>query len=81
MAIDRVIDSKARSQAEENFTISLRPKRLDECVGQSNVREKISIAITAASQRSEPLEHILFYSPFSRIYKELLNPHKILKGI
>ncbi|MHC4337992.1 MAG: Holliday junction branch migration DNA helicase RuvB [Planctomycetota bacterium] len=32
-------------------------------LGQCNVREKLSIAITAAKQRSEPLEHILFYGP------------------
>jgi Holliday junction DNA helicase RuvB len=36
---------------------------LGECVGQRNVREKLSIAIEAAKQRSEPLEHVLFYGP------------------
>jgi Holliday junction DNA helicase RuvB len=45
------------------FNISLRPKFLDECVGQSNVKEKLAIAIAAAKQRGEPLEHILFYGP------------------
>ena len=48
---------------DEQFNTSLRPKALDECVGQANVREKLSIAITAAQKRSEPLEHILFYGP------------------
>ncbi|MHC4631526.1 MAG: Holliday junction branch migration DNA helicase RuvB [Planctomycetota bacterium] len=51
------------NEAEESFNVSLRPKFLDECVGQHNVREKLTIAITAAKQRSEPLEHILFYGP------------------
>jgi len=51
------------NEVEESFNISLRPKSLDECIGQSNVREKLSIAIEAARQRSEPLEHILFYGP------------------
>jgi Holliday junction DNA helicase RuvB len=63
MAIGRIIGGQSLNEAEENFNISLRPKSLDECVGQQNVREKIAIAIAAARQRSEPLEHILFYGP------------------
>ena len=63
MAIGRIISGKALSEQEESFNVSLRPKYLDECVGQCNVRAKLSIAITAAKQRSEPLEHILFYGP------------------
>jgi Holliday junction DNA helicase RuvB len=51
------------NEQEESFNVSLRPKFLAECVGQHNVREKLAIAIEAARQRSEPLEHILFYGP------------------
>jgi len=63
MAISRTVTGQALNEAEEIFNISLRPKSLDECVGQCNVREKIKIAIEAAKGRSEPLEHILFYGP------------------
>lgn len=63
MAIDRVINGESISRKEEEFNISLRPKSLDECVGQSNIKEQLSIAIAAAKQRGEPLEHILFYGP------------------
>ncbi len=63
MAIDRVISNESLNETEENFNVSLRPKLLDECVGQTNVKEKLSIAIEAAKQRGEPLEHILFYGP------------------
>jgi Holliday junction DNA helicase RuvB len=63
MAIGRTISGQSLNEAEESFNISLRPNRLDECVGQYNVREKLAIAIEAAKQRSEPLEHILFYGP------------------
>jgi len=63
MAIGRIISGQALSEAEETFNVSLRPKFLDECVGQCNVKEKLTIAIEAAKQRSEPLEHILFYGP------------------
>ncbi|MHC4189895.1 MAG: Holliday junction branch migration DNA helicase RuvB [Planctomycetota bacterium] len=63
MAISRIISRQPLNEAEESFNVSLRPKFLDECVGQHNVREKLAIAIAAAKQRSEPLEHILFYGP------------------
>ncbi len=63
MAIDRIISGRPLSEAEVRFNVSLRPKYLDECVGQCNVKEKLSIAIAAARQRAEPLEHILFYGP------------------
>jgi len=63
MAIGRIITGQALDAAEENFNISLRPKFMNECIGQSNVRDKLAIAIEAAKKRAEPLEHILFYGP------------------
>jgi holliday junction DNA helicase RuvB len=63
MAVNRVISNKPLSNDEESFNTSLRPKSLDECIGQSSLKEKLSIAIAAAKQRSEPLEHMLFYGP------------------
>ncbi len=63
MTIGRVISGQSLSEAEESFNVSLRPRFLGECIGQQNVREKLSIAMAAAKQRSEPLEHILFYGP------------------
>jgi len=51
------------NDAEESFNVSLRPKFLDACIGQRNLKEKLGIAIAAARQRSEPLEHVLFYGP------------------
>ncbi|MGE4286188.1 MAG: Holliday junction branch migration DNA helicase RuvB [Phycisphaerae bacterium] len=63
MAIERVLSAEAKGPADENFNVALRPQSLDECIGQENVREKLSIAIKAAKHRGEPLEHILFYGP------------------
>lgn len=63
MAIDRVITGQQLNEREVDFNISLRPENLAQCVGQDNVKEKLTIAITAAKQRGEPLEHILFYGP------------------
>ena len=42
---------------------TLRPRSLDECIGQDKVREHLLIAITAAKQRQEPLDHTLFHGP------------------
>jgi Holliday junction DNA helicase RuvB len=42
---------------------SLRPSRLDEFVGQALVKESLQIAIDAAKQRDEPLDHTLFFGP------------------
>ncbi len=63
MAIGRVISGKSLNEQEEGFNIALRPKFLNECIGQRNVKEKLAIAIAAAKKRAEPLEHILFYGP------------------
>jgi Holliday junction DNA helicase RuvB len=63
MAIGRIISRQSLNEAEENFNIALRPRFLDECIGQCNVKDKLAIAMEAAKQRSEPLEHILLYGP------------------
>ena len=63
MAIDRVLNSESINPQEEKFSFSLRPRSLDECIGQANIKEKLNIAIAAAKKRSEPLDHILFYGP------------------
>lgn len=63
MAIDRVINSESINEQEETFNTSLRPTQLVECIGQENIKEKLSIAMAAAKKRGEPLDHILFYGP------------------
>jgi Holliday junction DNA helicase RuvB len=42
---------------------ALRPSRLDEFVGQAKVKESLQIAIDAAKQRKEPIDHALFFGP------------------
>jgi Holliday junction DNA helicase RuvB len=46
---------------EERYIWSLRPRTLDEYIGQTNIVENMRIAITAARQRGEPLEHVLLH--------------------
>ncbi len=48
---------------DEDTRISLRPRLLEEYVGQDKVVETLKIAIEAALERQEPLEHILFNGP------------------
>lgn len=43
--------------------ISLRPKKLDEYIGQSQMKAHLKVAIESAKIRKTPLEHILFYGP------------------
>ena len=41
----------------------LRPRRLNEVIGQERVRENLAILVAAAQNRDEPLDHVLFYGP------------------
>ncbi len=48
---------------QEDQEVSLRPKRLEDFVGQSNTKENLSISIQAAKIRQEPLDHVIIYGP------------------
>ena len=63
MARERLVSPDLISKEEESFNRSLRPPTLEEYVGQRKVVEKLNIALQAAKQRNEPLEHALFYGP------------------
>ena len=57
----RVVDARKSSVAEEAIERALRPKSLEDYVGQVKVREQLSIFIQAAKQRGEPLDHVLLF--------------------
>jgi len=48
---------------EKDFDRTLRPKTLDDFVGQEQIKEILDISIQAAKMRHEPLDHVLFYGP------------------
>lgn len=59
--MDRIVTGdKTEEEVNED---NIRPQRLDEYVGQSEVKENIKIFIEAAKMRNEPLDHVLLYGP------------------
>ena len=62
MTADRLIDSSA-TREDDAIEASIRPKRLDEYLGQKPVREQLDIYIQAAKGRGEALDHVLIFGP------------------
>lgn len=60
---DRLISADKASTVEDVQERALRPKLLDEYVGQEKIREQLSIFIAAARGRNEPLDHTLLFGP------------------
>lgn len=58
---DRVTDPEP--QPDDRIDQALRPTRLVELIGQDQVKQNLEILITAARQRKEALDHVLFYGP------------------
>jgi len=50
-------------QPEDRLDQALRPRTLNDLIGQERVKENLQILIDAARQRGEPLDHVLFYGP------------------
>ena len=59
---DRLVTA-ARVDDDAQYEAGLRPRRLDEYIGQDRIRENLHVAIAAARQRSEPLDHVLLHGP------------------
>ncbi|MBL8305746.1 MAG: Holliday junction branch migration DNA helicase RuvB [Rubrivivax sp.] len=59
----RVVNAAAASPNEEAIERALRPKGLQEYVGQGKAREQLEIFIGAARQRREALDHVLLFGP------------------
>ena len=59
--IPEILEEKSPSDEDNNLT--LRPKRLSDYIGQDKIVETLKIAIEAALQRKEPIDHILFNGP------------------
>ncbi|HWP51614.1 MAG TPA: Holliday junction branch migration DNA helicase RuvB [Clostridia bacterium] len=51
------------TRVDSETELSLRPRSLDEYIGQTKVKENLKIFLEAARRRAEPLDHALFYGP------------------
>ena len=58
---ERIVSSRHLNDDETEF--SLRPRTMDEYIGQDKVKENLKIFIEAAKHRGEPLDHTLLYGP------------------
>lgn len=65
MAIERIVDTSgaADDSEEQKIEITLRPQTFAEYVGQERLKKNLKLAIDAAKQRGEPIEHVLLYGP------------------
>ncbi len=60
---ERIVNPQIENQVEERLENSLRPRTLDEYIGQEKVKENMKIYIESAKKRGEPLDHVLLYGP------------------
>lgn len=63
MPTERLVSAASTDTNEESFNLSLRPRKLDEYVGQPSLVEKLRITLEAVKQRGEPMEHVLLHGP------------------
>jgi len=59
---ERIVSGQAYDE-DARIELSVRPKKLDEYIGQKRVKENIQIAVDAARTRGEALDHVLLYGP------------------
>ena len=63
MARERIISGESQGELETHFNYALRPQTFDQYVGQAPLIRKLSIAVQAAKQRGDPVEHVLLHGP------------------
>src|ERR671938_915625 len=61
--VDRLISPTAAGEDDEPLQTALRPRTLDEFIGQDLQRRRLTIALEAARQRGDALEHLLLSGP------------------
>ncbi len=62
MTDDRLVNASPIDD-DVQYEAGLRPRSLDEYIGQDRVREQLQVSISAAKQRGEALDHVLLYGP------------------
>jgi Holliday junction DNA helicase RuvB len=62
MTDDRLVNAVSQDD-DVQYETGLRPRSLNEYIGQDRIREQLQVAIDAAKQRGEALDHVLLYGP------------------
>ena len=62
MTDDRIVTA-VRVDEDAQYEAGLRPRVLDDYIGQDRVRENLQVSIEAAKRREEALDHVLLYGP------------------
>src|SRR6478736_4292037 len=62
-ALSRIVTARSAGTQEDVVERALRPRRLDEYIGQEKIREQLGIFIEAAKKRKEALDHVLLFGP------------------
>lgn len=60
---ERIISAQKQAGDDPQLEYGLRPRTLEEYIGQKMIKEKLAIYITAARERGEALDHVLLYGP------------------
>jgi len=60
---DNRLVTTSRADEDLQYEVGLRPKTLDDYIGQDRIRENLHVSIAAAKQRGEALDHVLLYGP------------------
>jgi Holliday junction DNA helicase RuvB len=64
MAIDRIVNTTVNvDEVEEQLEQTLRPKDFANYIGQERLKKNLKLAISAATKRGEPVDHVLLYGP------------------
>jgi len=67
MAVERIVDAGSDDtdmpEEQQRFENTLRPQRLNEYIGQESLKTSLQLAIDAAKQRNEPIDHVLLFGP------------------
>jgi Holliday junction DNA helicase RuvB len=63
MTEERILSARTNTDEDVSLEATLRPRQLDEYIGQERIKDNLRIAIAAAQKRGEPLDHVLLYGP------------------
>ena len=63
LKISAAVFNSGETREDKEIELSLRPKRLEEFIGQRKLKDQLGVFIEAARERGEALDHILFYGP------------------